>query len=72
LLDNKSKGRVVLTAKKKKLPFHWRLEPNARVIDSEANKIQFLKEKHHLFMGLLMGLLIPFGVIYTDDLWTQN
>jgi uncharacterized protein involved in exopolysaccharide biosynthesis len=42
-------------------------EPNARVIDSEANKIPVSQKKHHLFMGL-MGLLIPFGVIYTDDL----
>jgi hypothetical protein len=43
-------------------------EPNARVIDdAKGIKYQFLQEKHHL-AGLLMGLLIPFGVIYTDDL----
>jgi tyrosine-protein kinase Etk/Wzc len=45
-------------------------EPNARVIDvAKANKIPVSPKKNIIYLaGLLMGLLIPFGIIYTDDL----
>lgn len=45
-------------------------EPNARVIDvAKANKIPVSPKKNIVYLaGLLMGLLIPFGIIYTDDL----
>jgi tyrosine-protein kinase Etk/Wzc len=45
-------------------------EPNARVIDvAKANKIPVSPKKNIIYLaGLLLGLLVPFGVIYTDDL----
>ncbi|MFV5702408.1 GumC family protein [Flavobacterium sp. XS2P12] len=45
-------------------------EPNARVIDvAKANKIPVSPKKSIIYLaGLLLGLLIPFGIIYTDDL----
>lgn len=45
-------------------------EPNARVIDrAKADDIAVApKEKIVYLAGLLLGLLIPFGVIYVDDL----
>jgi tyrosine-protein kinase Etk/Wzc len=45
-------------------------EPNARVIDAaKANKNPVSPKKNIIYLaGLLMGLLIPFGIIYTDDL----
>jgi tyrosine-protein kinase Etk/Wzc len=45
-------------------------EPNARVIDvAKANKIAVSPKKNIIYLAaLLMGLLIPFGIIYTDDL----
>jgi capsular exopolysaccharide synthesis family protein len=45
-------------------------EPNARVIDdAKGNKVPISPKKNIIYLaGLLMGLLIPFGVIYTDDL----
>jgi tyrosine-protein kinase Etk/Wzc len=45
-------------------------EPNARVIDvAKANKIAVSPKKNIIYLaGLLMGLLIPFGIIYTDDI----
>ncbi|EIA10226.1 GumC family protein [Flavobacterium frigoris] len=45
-------------------------EPNARVIDdAKGDKIPISPKKNIIYLaGLLMGLLIPFGIIYTDDL----
>jgi tyrosine-protein kinase Etk/Wzc len=45
-------------------------EPNARVVDTaKANKIPVSPKKNIVYLaGLLLGLLIPFGIIYTDDL----
>lgn len=45
-------------------------EPNARVVDTaKANKIPVSPKKNIIYLaGLLLGLLIPFGIIYTDDL----
>ncbi|MEO8254527.1 MAG: Wzz/FepE/Etk N-terminal domain-containing protein, partial [Flavobacterium sp.] len=45
-------------------------EPNARVIDvAKANKIPVSPKKKIVYLaGLLLGLLIPFGIIYADDL----
>jgi tyrosine-protein kinase Etk/Wzc len=45
-------------------------EPNARVIDAgKADKIPVSPKKRIIYLaGLLLGLLIPFGVIYADDL----
>jgi capsular exopolysaccharide synthesis family protein len=45
-------------------------EPNARVIDvAKGNTIPVAPKKNIIYLAsLLMGLLIPFGIIYTDDL----
>jgi capsular exopolysaccharide synthesis family protein len=45
-------------------------EPNARVIDTaKAGKLPISPKKNIIYLGaLLLGLLIPFGIIYTDDL----
>jgi capsular exopolysaccharide synthesis family protein len=45
-------------------------EPNARVIDSaKANKIPVSPKNKIIYLaGILLGLLVPFGVIYTHDL----
>jgi capsular exopolysaccharide synthesis family protein len=45
-------------------------EPNARVIDeAKGNKVPVSPKKSIIYLAsLLMGLLIPFGIIYTDDL----
>jgi tyrosine-protein kinase Etk/Wzc len=45
-------------------------EPNARVIDTaKAGKMPIAPKKNIIYLGaLLLGLLIPFGIIYTDDL----
>jgi tyrosine-protein kinase Etk/Wzc len=45
-------------------------EPNARVIDvAKANKIPVSPKKKIIYLaGLLIGLLIPFGIIYIHDL----
>jgi tyrosine-protein kinase Etk/Wzc len=45
-------------------------EPNARVIDvAKVDKIPVSPKKNIIYLaGLLMGLLVPFGIIYTDDL----
>jgi tyrosine-protein kinase Etk/Wzc len=45
-------------------------EPNARVIDeAKGNKSAVAPKKNIIYLAsLLMGLLIPFGIIYTDDL----
>lgn len=45
-------------------------EPNARVIDTaKAGKMPISPKKNIIYLGaLLLGLLIPFGIIYTDDL----
>ncbi|MEO8238597.1 MAG: polysaccharide biosynthesis tyrosine autokinase [Flavobacterium sp.] len=45
-------------------------EPNARVIDvAKANKIPVSPKKKIIYLvGLLVGLLIPFGIIYIHDL----
>jgi tyrosine-protein kinase Etk/Wzc len=45
-------------------------EPNARVIDeAKGNKSPISPKKNIIYLAaMLMGLLIPFGVIYTDDL----
>lgn len=45
-------------------------EPNARVIDTaKAGKMPIAPKKNIIYLGaLLFGLLIPFGIIYTDDL----
>ncbi|WP_369753146.1 GumC family protein [Flavobacterium sp. WC2409] len=45
-------------------------EPNARVIDvAKANKKPVSPNKKIIYLaGLILGLLVPFGVIYTDDL----
>jgi tyrosine-protein kinase Etk/Wzc len=45
-------------------------EPNARVIDAaKASKMPVSPKKNIIYLGaLLLGLLIPFGIIYTDDL----
>ena len=45
-------------------------EPNARVIDvAKGDKNPISPKKNIIYLaGLLLGLLIPFGVIYTDDL----
>ena len=45
-------------------------EPNARVIDSaKAGKMPIAPKKNIIYLGaLLLGILIPFGVIYTEDL----
>lgn len=45
-------------------------EPNARVIDvAKAEKSPVSPKKKMIYLtGLLIGLLIPFGFIYTDDL----
>jgi hypothetical protein len=41
-------------------------EPNARLLMMQ--EIRISPKKNIIYLGLLMGLLIPFGVIYTDDL----
>ncbi|MBG6109873.1 capsular exopolysaccharide synthesis family protein [Flavobacterium sp. CG_9.10] len=45
-------------------------EPNARVIDAgKAIKVPISPKKNIVYLAaLLLGLLIPFGVIYADDL----
>ncbi|PXY45712.1 GumC family protein [Flavobacterium hydrophilum] len=45
-------------------------EPNARIIDAaKANKIPVSPKKKIIYLaGLLIGLLIPFGIIYGYDL----
>ncbi|MFV5685823.1 GumC family protein [Flavobacterium sp. GB2R13] len=45
-------------------------EPNARVIDAaKAEKKPISPKKSIIYLaGLLLGLLVPFGIIYTDDL----
>lgn len=45
-------------------------EPNARVIDvAKANKVPVSPKKKIVYLaGLLIGLLIPFGIIYGHDL----
>lgn len=45
-------------------------EPNARVVDTaKANKTPVSPKRNIVYLvGLLLGLLIPFGIIYTDDL----
>ncbi|MFV8341095.1 GumC family protein [Flavobacterium sp. XS2P39] len=45
-------------------------EPNARVIDvAKADKKPVSPKKSVIYLaGLLFGLLVPFGIIYTDDL----
>jgi capsular exopolysaccharide synthesis family protein len=45
-------------------------EPNARVIDvAKASKSAVSPKKNIIYLGaLLLGLFIPFGIIYTDDL----
>jgi tyrosine-protein kinase Etk/Wzc len=45
-------------------------EPNARIIDAaKANKIPVSPKKNVIYLaGLLIGLLIPFGIIYGHDL----
>ena len=45
-------------------------EPNARIIDAaKANKIPVSPKKNIIYLaGLLIGLLIPFGIIYGHDL----
>ena len=45
-------------------------EPNARVIDvAKAGKFPVSPKKKIIYLaGILMGLLIPFGFIYVDDL----
>jgi tyrosine-protein kinase Etk/Wzc len=45
-------------------------EPNARVVDTaKANKAPVSPKRNIVYLaGLLLGLLIPFGIIYTDDL----
>lgn len=45
-------------------------EPNARIIDAaKANKIPVSPKKKVIYLaGLLIGLLIPFGIIYAHDL----
>ncbi|MFV8322660.1 GumC family protein [Flavobacterium sp. LB3P21] len=45
-------------------------EPNARVIDAaKAGKRPVSPKKNIIYLaGLLLGLLVPFGVIYTKDL----
>ena len=45
-------------------------EPNARVIDAaKADKDPISPKKKIIYLaGMLLGLLIPFGIIYTDDL----
>lgn len=45
-------------------------EPNARVIDvAKADKDPVSPKKKFVYLaGLLLGLLIPFGIIYADDL----
>ncbi|WP_163408392.1 GumC family protein [Flavobacterium ajazii] len=45
-------------------------EPNARIIDAaKANKIPVSPKKKVIYLaGLLIGLLIPFGIIYGYDL----
>jgi tyrosine-protein kinase Etk/Wzc len=45
-------------------------EPNARVIDvAKAGKFPISPKKKIIYLaGMLLGLLVPFGIIYTDDL----
>jgi tyrosine-protein kinase Etk/Wzc len=45
-------------------------EPNARVIDvAKASNIPVSPKENIIYLaGLLMGILIPFGIIYMDDL----
>jgi capsular exopolysaccharide synthesis family protein len=45
-------------------------EPNARVIDAaKGSKMPVSPKKNIIYLaGLLLGLLVPFGVIYTKDL----
>jgi capsular exopolysaccharide synthesis family protein len=45
-------------------------EPNARVVDvAKANRTPVSPKKNIVYLaGLLLGLLVPFGIIYTDDL----
>lgn len=44
--------------------------PNARVIDAaKAGEMPVSPKKNIIYLaGLLLGLLVPFGIIYTDDL----
>ncbi|QOG04132.1 tyrosine-protein kinase [Flavobacterium sp. MDT1-60] len=45
-------------------------EPNARVIDAaKAEKAPISPKKKIIYLaGMLLGLLVPFGIIYADDL----
>jgi len=45
-------------------------EPNARVIDAaKAEKFPISPKKKIIYLaGLILGLLVPFGIIYADDL----
>ncbi|MFV5698722.1 GumC family protein [Flavobacterium sp. ZT3R17] len=45
-------------------------EPNARVVDAaKADRIPVSPKKNVIYLaGLLLGLLVPFGIIYMDDL----
>lgn len=45
-------------------------EPNARVIDAaKGSKLPVSPKKNIIYLaGLLLGLLVPFGIIYTKDL----
>jgi len=45
-------------------------EPNARVIDvAKAGKFPISPKKKIIYLaGMLLGLLVPFGIIYADDL----
>ncbi|WP_367757286.1 GumC family protein [Flavobacterium sp. WC2430] len=45
-------------------------EPNARVIDvARGDKMPVSPKRNIIYLaGLLLGLLVPFGIIYTDDL----
>ncbi|AOW11039.1 GumC family protein [Flavobacterium gilvum] len=45
-------------------------EPNARVIDAaKSGKDPISPKKKIIYLaGMLLGLLVPFGIIYTDDL----
>jgi hypothetical protein len=56
LQQQKVKEELYLYLQREDCHFIGGYGTNARVIDVATNKIQFLKEKHHLFMRFADGL----------------
>jgi uncharacterized protein involved in exopolysaccharide biosynthesis len=72
LIDNKGNGStifVLITKREESAISLSAAEPKISVIDSADTIVHlFSPLKGMIFGGLVLGLLLPFGVIYTDDL----